>query len=233
MTTLDAGIDLRAHPLLAGAPPSQLDAALAGVAVTRVERGTILARPGDRRPALLLVLEGFLHAYELTDDGGRVLFEVVGPGGFEGVLALLHGLGHFTEAASPACVATLGRTQVDRLLDCAPVARNLASALAERLARREHQLAAAALKDPDLQIAKQLLALADALGDSDGDDARMRVHVTHQQIADMLGIRRETVTIHLHHLARAGAVVLEPNGLRVSRRRLHAVLDRTLRVPRS
>ena len=233
MTSVERSIDLLAHPLFAGADRAGVAAALAGVVPARVEKGEILGRPGDRRPALLLVLEGFLYSYELTDDGGRVLFEVVGPGGYEGVLAVLHGIGHFTEAGSTACVATIGRAGVDRLLACAPVARNLAVSLAERLARREHQLAAAALKDPDLQIAKQLLALADALGDSDGDAARLRVHVTHQQIADMLGIRRETVTIHLHQLARAGAVVLEPNGLRVSRRRLRAVLDRTLRVPRA
>lgn len=225
-------VELLGHPLFKGAAPADLERALAGVPVTRVERGTILARPGDRRPAILLVLEGFLHAYELTDDGGRVLFEVIGPGGFDGLLAVLHGIGHFTEAASPACVATLGRTHAERLLESPPIARNLATALAERLARREDQLAAAALKDPDLQIARQLLALADALGESDSDATRMRVHVTHQQIADMLGIRRETVTIHLHHLARAGAVVLEPNGLRVSRRRLRAVLDRSLRIRR-
>ena len=226
-------VELERHPLFEGVAPDAVALLVAAARMVDCARGDMLALPGALRNELLLVLDGFLYSYELTDDGGRVLFEVVGPGGFDGAVGVLGGVAHFTEAASAARVASVAQADVDRAMERdSRLASNLMRALVGRISRREHQLTAAALKDPSKQIAKQLLAIAEPLREGRGDTARLPMRMTHQQIADMLGIRRETVTLHLHQLARTGAVVAEPTGMRVSRARLQAILDDRLPVPR-
>jgi CRP/FNR family cyclic AMP-dependent transcriptional regulator len=219
-------IALQAHPLFDGVGAPAVERVREAVRLQTVDKATLLAQPGARRPQVLLVLDGYLHAYELTDDGGRVLFEVIGPGGIDGVLGMLGESTHFTEAATRATVAALEVSKLDGMLEAeAIVARNLVRLLAGRVSRREHQLAAVAIKNPSKRIAKQLLALADVIGDGDGDSVHLGTRITHQQLGDMLGIRRETATIHLHRLSSVGAVALDPRGMRLSRRRLRAVVD--------
>jgi CRP/FNR family transcriptional regulator len=100
---------------------------------------------------------------------------------------------------------------------------NLVRLLTLRISRRERQLQAVAIKDPSRRIARQLLALAGVVGGADGGRTALRLRLTHQQIADMLGIRRETVTIHLHALAAAGAVEMDGGRMLVSPARLEEI----------
>lgn len=223
---------LEAHPLFAEADRERVRPVLRSVRVSRFEKGALLAGPGSGSADLYLVLEGLLYAYDLTPDGGRVLFEVIEAGGVDGMLGSLGLTPHFTEAGTAASVAILHAADLERLVSSEPaVARNLIRFLIARVSRREAQLHAAALKDPTRRLAKQLLALADVVGDGDGNRARLRVRLTHQQIADMLGIRRETATIHLHLLAAAGGVQLLARELHVNRERLRAIVEGRYTAP--
>ncbi len=47
----------------------------------------------------------------------------------------------------------------------------------------------------------------------------LKLSLTHQMLADMLGIRRETVTVHLHRLVELGAVQVRSG---------HLILDRSV-----
>ncbi len=75
-----------------------------------------------------------------------------------------------------------------------------------------------ALRDPSQRLARQLLALGETLGRREGKWVALRPRLTHQMLADMLGIRRETVTVHLHRLVELGAVQVRSG---------HLILDRS------
>jgi CRP-like cAMP-binding protein len=165
----------------------------------------------------------------MTSGGRKLVLEIIPPGGVDGLLPMLGQRGHFTEAAEDSRVALLDWTLLEQLFVVEPrIMRTLFELIASRLERREEQLESMMIRDPTQRLARQLCALAGAVGEPEGDRAvTMPRSITHQSLADMLGIRRETVTLHLHHLAELGAVDIHGRQLIVRPRELEIVASRS------
>lgn len=198
---------LAAHPLFAGVDPDRLRECASAVVIHNVRKGTLLNGPGMARGRFHLVLRGTLRAYRVLNDGRELLLELIPEGGFDGVLSVAGRRPHFTEAQVESTVAEVDSATLERLIACdAKIGANLLDLVTDRLERRERQLEAVTLHDPDRQIAGQLLALARSFGRPRGDRVVLDSRVTHQMLGDMLGVRRETVTLHLIRLTRRGIV---------------------------
>lgn len=191
---------------------------LARVRVRDVAPRTLVSRPDNDQ--CQLVLAGRLHSYVVLPDGRRLLFEIVREGGIDGLLNIAPGLeGHFTEAVRPSVVATLTRDMLERLIDAEPrVAVNLMRLLMVRLERREMQLESATHHDAIRRVARLLLALSTYLGSPGSAGGppgvvELRPRPSHQVLADMLGLRRETITLTIGLLRNARAVRVERDHL--------------------
>ncbi len=214
------------HPLLRDADPERLGGLLDQVAVAHVTKGTVLNAPGADHGMLHLVLRGRLRAYQVTADGRELLLELIPAGGFDGMLSSSGRRGHFTEANTDATVASLDLPALERLIAAEPkVVANLLGMMLDRIEAREDHLEVVVLHDPDRQLARQLMALADTLGSSDGDLVVLDPRITHQMLADMLGVRRETVTLHLARLAENGGVTTERGRLKLDLAALEKVVN--------
>src|SRR5579862_5836927 len=63
--------------------------------------------------------------------------------------------------------------------------------------------------DVDTRIAKLILRLGMRYGRRDGRVTRLEIPLTHQEIADMVGTTRQTVTSALSRLKRQGVLTIE------------------------
>lgn len=203
---------------------------LTNVRVRNVAPRTLVNRPDTQQ--CQLVLAGRLHSYVVLPDGRRLLFEIVGEGGVDGLLNIAPGLeGHFTEAVRPSAVAALSRDVLERLMDAEPrVAVNLMRLLLVRLERRETQLESATHHEATRRVARLLLALSSYLGSPGPPGAptgvvELRPRPSHQVLADMLGLRRETITLTVGLLRTAGAVRVEREHLVLMRAALERICD--------
>ena len=202
--------ELLEHPLFKGVAASLLEELREKIAVTEVARGTLLNTPGVSPARLHLVIRGRLRAYQVTSDGRELLLELIPAGRFDGLLSMAGRRGHFTEAQSDSLVVSIDLSTLERLIAGEPrVAANLLEMILDRLEGRERQLEAVVLRDPDQQLARQLLALAETLGRDNAGMVVLDPRITHQMLADMLGVRRETVTVHLSRLASLGALAVD------------------------
>jgi CRP-like cAMP-binding protein len=216
---------LLGHPLLRGVDERALDGALDRITIKAAKRGVMLSGPGVGRGRLYLVLKGCLRAYKVTADGRELLLALLPEGEFDGLISMSGGRGHFTEAYTDATVAALELRTLEELISREPkIAANLLQMDVERLERRESQLETVTLNDPARRLARQMLALGDSVGRRDGDWVLLDPRITHQMLADMLGVRRETVTLHLRQLTQMGAVATDRRRFRLNTDKLREIV---------
>ncbi|HEY7198759.1 MAG TPA: Crp/Fnr family transcriptional regulator [Candidatus Dormibacteraeota bacterium] len=192
--------------------------------VRRYSAGEIVAEPTLRRSALHLLLAGRLRVFDVTCAGKRIILDYIEPGSMDGMLSVAGLRGHFTEAELASDVVTIPRAALEEMIEAEPkLAVNLLWSMSRRLRHREDHVTRLALHDPDQRIAAQLLALSDMNGDGRREAASPRL--SHEAIADLLGLRRETVTLHLARLRRMGALRVEDHRFRLNVGLLEAVRD--------
>jgi CRP/FNR family transcriptional regulator len=155
---------------------------------------------------LYALLEGSLRLQRLTRGGRRLDLERVCAPSLISASRLLHARG---EAESPARLMVLRRLDAERLMLSAPhLAVDLVRVLGGRLAETEDRLEYLAYHSVISRVCLALLRLRDQ---EDG----CVTGVTHQQLAEMVGTHRETVTKTLRSLAACGAVSIRPRLIHV------------------
>jgi CRP-like cAMP-binding protein len=175
------------------------------------------------------------EAAAVTPDGVVVLGAeerarpVPGPGNVFGELeGLSTGTRHsFAEAVTDVLVCSLREEDLERLMRAYPeVAVRMVRVLSGRLRELEDLLERLALSSARTRVLHLLVKLADSFGVPEGRFTRLDVAVGHQDLADMVGCSRETVTLTLGELARRGVV-------RTARRRLWVDPSRARRLLQS
>lgn len=164
--------------------------------------GQLIFVPGKTGEMLFLLKRGRVQLYRLSADGRKFIVAVLGPETFFGEMSLLgeEMTSTFAEALEDSTVCVMTRDDVEALILRKPqVALRLLEVLGRRLMDAEDRLQEVAFKKVPARVAALLLKLAER-----GDERE--VHLSHQEIADMLGIYRETVTNALDRLKETGAV---------------------------
>jgi CRP-like cAMP-binding protein len=190
--------------------------------------GETVAEPSLRRAALHLVLSGPLCVFEVTPAGKRIIFDHVEPGGVDGMLRVAGVRGHFTQAVIRSEVVTVPRQAFEDMAAAElQLGLNLLWIMSRGLRTREDQLTRLTMRDTGQRLAAQVLALS---GDRDGQEPREGScpRLSHEALADLLGLRRETVTVHLARLRRMGALRVEDHRFHLQVRLLQAVRDGVL-----
>src|SRR5262252_756843 len=154
--------------------------------------------PGEKREELFLIKSGLVNIYRSYASGRRRLIKTVESGYFFGEMRWLGQtmLGSEAEAASTAEVATVEPRHVAAMMTAsADFAQKLVRHLGLRLVEAEKRHERAAFQTVTGRMASLLLELADGKDTVTG--------LTQQEMAEILGVYRETVTVTLADLKRA------------------------------
>jgi CRP/FNR family cyclic AMP-dependent transcriptional regulator len=157
-------------------------------AMTTCAPGRVFYTPGETGEALFLLKKGRVQIYRLSPEGKKLVIATLEPGRLFGEMALVGQGMHntFAEAVEPCTLCAMSRRDVEMLLSRFPkVGLRLLEILGRRLTEAEERLEGLAFKSIPAQLAALLLRLA--------RDNVVEGH-THQELAEMLGTYRETVT---------------------------------------
>ena len=200
---------LRQVPLFKKFDEAHLQA-LAGVVVQRrFAKGELIILAEAEGDALFVIEEGQVKVGLVHEDGREVILSFLGPGEVFGELSLLDGKPRSASvtANAPTSLLMLRRADFLRLLaDLPQIAVALLGELAERLRRTDQQLEGLALFNVASRLAKTLLRLALERGVEVPAGFALVDPPTHQQLANMTGSTRETVSRVLKQLESQGYI---------------------------
>lgn len=188
---------LRAVPLFADLSAEDL-AGLARLAVERrYTKGTVIFFENDPGDALYVVKAGHVKIYRVAEDGREKSLVLLGPGEFFGELALLDSepRSAVAETLSPTALIVLGRTGfVNLVLERPQIALQALRVLSRRLRQTDAQLMDVIFQDVRSRVIRTLYHLAEQHGVDEPQGRRINLKLTHQEIANLAGTSRETVT---------------------------------------
>jgi CRP/FNR family transcriptional regulator, cyclic AMP receptor protein len=189
--------------------------------VEQVERATVMQTypagrvfytPGDNSQVLFILKQGVVQLYRMSPEGRKLVIDRLEPVAIFGeMICLGQGMYNtFAEATEDSLIYTMNCHDVERLLLANPkVAVRILEAVGDRLVNAERQLEEMAFKGLIPRVAALLL------GAAEGDEVK---GLSHQDLAERLGVYRETVTNALNELKNA-------NILNVGRKRI-TIIDR-------
>lgn len=167
--------------------------------------GQILIQRHGSGEVLFFLKKGHVQIYRLTADGKKLIVHDVKPGEFFGEMAAL-GQGmvdSIAEATQDSLICAMSRVDVYRLLQRRPeIAQRVIEHLAGRLHEAEARLETLAYQRLEARLASVLLREC-------AEDEDAVLGLSQQDLAEMVGASRESVTRSLKQLADSGALSVE------------------------
>ncbi len=204
--------------------------ALAALTFSRTfDKGQLIILAEETGDTLFIIRGGQVKVSLIHEDGKEFILSLLGQGEVFGELSLLDDRPR--SANVTAMVETellmLRRSDFLDLVGRIPqIAVSLLEELASRLRRTDDQVEGLALLDVHHRVAKTLLRMAEDGGQTSPEGILIRRRPTHQQLANMSGTTRETVTRALKQLQDEGYI-------RISGRQILILADATPAGPTS
>lgn len=173
------------------------------ITMSGCEPGKIFYMPEDSGEVLFLLKKGRVQLYRLSPSGKKLVVATLGPGAIFGEMSLVGQGMHntFAEAIDECMLCVMSRADVERLMREKPeVALRFMESLGERLTQMERRLEDIAFKSIPARLADLLMRLAEEEGTDQVTD------YTHQDLGEMLGTYRETITQTLNEFKADGLV---------------------------
>lgn len=162
-----------------------------------VPRGEILFFEHDPGDALYMIRTGAIKIYRVGEDGREKTLTLLEPGSAFGEMALLDDepRSAVAQALESSRLLVLSRDDFRRVLSERPaMAQAVIRELSRRLRRTNAQLMDLVFRDVRTRVGKVLLELADRYGEPHDNGVRIELKLTHQELANLVGTSRESVT---------------------------------------
>jgi CRP/FNR family cyclic AMP-dependent transcriptional regulator len=208
--------------LLRGLPEPDVAKFRAGCSERRFPKDATVFLQGDPSDGACILKEGLVKVVSLSERGTDRILHILRPGDVFGELVLIDEPRPFTAIAlTDAVVAVLPPAKLRDLLAASPgLSRNYLRLLSLRLHEVERSFPTLVHLWPHHRLAKELLHLAEDLGDETPKGTRMALRLTHEDLSNLIGASRETVTLLLHKFEEMGLVWREGRDLFLHRQRL-------------
>lgn len=170
---------------------------------------------------------GRVKIYQPSASGREVILWFCLPGEIFGLAEVTRGGGRSVSALAcePCELLCVAEDQFKAFVEARPrIALLSMQVLSSRLRLLGEMHANLVSDDVDTRIAKLILRLAARHGVRVGKELRLTLPLTHQEIADMVGTRRQTVTSCLGSMKRRGVLAIDDHRLVVESEELLASL---------
>ena len=152
---------------------------------------------------MLLLTSGRVKIYHVTGDGKQALLAIIDPGEIFGELAIFGTpqREEFAETMESSVVVNIPREEIQRLMVEHPnVTLEVTRLMGLRRQRYERRLKSLLFCSNRERLVHLLLELAEKYGRTTPDGLRLDIKISHQDLANIIGSTRESVTVVLGEL---------------------------------
>ena len=184
--------------------------ALSDLAFTRTfSKDNVIILAEEEGDTLFIIKKGQVKVSIVSEEGREVILSLLGESSVFGELSLLDGKPRSANvvATEETDLLMLRRADFVQLIYKTPqIATALLAELATRLRKTDRQIEGLALLDVTSRISETLLQLATEQGNETVDGVVIESRPTHQELANMSGTTRETVSRGLKRLEGQGYI---------------------------
>jgi CRP-like cAMP-binding protein len=210
--------DFDKRSLLAGSPlfsqfkPEELNRLVSFLRVARHPGRRVLFRKGDPGTNMMVVLEGRVQICTHSEEGKEFVVNIINPGEVFGEIALLDGSDRTADAVTmgPCELLILERRDfVPFLRDHPDACMRLLEVLCQKLRWTTGVLEAALFLEGPSRLARVLVHLASLYGQKVEEGVELRIRFSQQQLANMVGMSRESINKQLGQWRDEGIIATE------------------------
>src|ERR671910_256062 len=189
--------DLGKLELFRGLSPAELTHVNDLLGRTKFPAGAMILTADQPGEIAYIIVDGTLKVSTIQSNGRELNLALLGPGEIVGELALADRAARSADVTTlePSVLVWIDRGTFERLRrDIPGITENLLRLLARRLRLANAQLQAMATLDVHGRVARQLLVLADVLGEQTADGTvRIPLRITQSDLAGLVGATRVRV----------------------------------------
>lgn len=218
---------LRGVELFQGVSQKEAERISSLCAERRYMKAATIFSEGDPSDALYIVKEGLVKLVSVSEKGTETILHILKADEVFGELFLAEGQRPFSAVAIEEVVLTVvPRESFLVLLTSVPtMSLNFARLLSKRVMKVEKGLARFSHSWSYHRLAKVLLDLADKHGEEMPAGTLIALRLTHEDLANLIGTTRETVTTQINRFERMGLLSREDRQLILKKSRLTEFLD--------
>ena len=196
--------------LFAALPISAIEDLTARVTIRKVAVGAAVIAQDEPGDAMFVIMTGRIKVVIFGESGREVTLSLLRAGESFGEMALFDQSPRSAHclAVEPTTLLVLSRDDLMRHIQAHPrTSVNLLGEMARRLRRADETIAQLALCDVNERLVHRLVALGREEGATGPEGLTVRRRPTQQELANMIGSCRETISRAFNQLARDGLII--------------------------
>lgn len=183
----------------------------------KFKRHTVIFHENEPGNAFYIIKTGRIKVYKVSEDGRELIIGIFGDGGIFGDVPVFDGGPYPASAAAmtDSVVWSINRADFERLIRAHPeISLKVIRVLGRRLRQAHNLLRDMALKNVPQRLASLLLKLKEEYGSETASGTVLELPLSRQDMAELIGVSRETATRELSKFAKAG--LIEVDGRRIT-----------------
>ncbi len=184
--------------------------AVRGITIDRTMRkGTIIFMEGDPGEAFFFIKSGKVKIFKTTPDGRELIFTILSEGGVFAEVTLFNDMNYpaSAEILEDANIGMIRNEDLEKLVsNNSEIALRVIKVLSKKLFSSQQKVKELALGDTYMRTAQMIIKLAKDHGIETTDGVELKLNLSRQELASMIGTTRETVSRAISQFKKEGSI---------------------------
>ena len=211
---------LKNTPLFSSLDSKSIDNIITKMVVKQFRKNETILYEADTNKYMYLILSGKVKVVRTTEDGKEIILAMHQSGNFFGEMSLIDGKTTPASviATTDSLISIISQSDFFSILYSQNnVVENLLKILCSRLRQSWDTIQLLNFNNASHRTKMLLLMLCDEYGEKTPEGIVLKLKLTHQDISDMTGLTRETVTRVLDKLQKSKEItIIENKAIRLS-----------------